>query len=251
MINDSSRGWFDWNGERCTMYDIVVKEQPEPVIPVMRSEKITVPGRAGNLTITESDVAYDNVERKVVCYVRDASAVARIGAWLKGRGKLTFANRPDVYHYARVSELITFSTIVRGRAALECEITFDCEPFAYSKYETTIVTTERALNIYGDCTVVSEPTITLTGSGRFDIGINGINLALEDVDGNITIDCEAGIAYTLDENQQMVWAGNCVSLEDGEWPALLPDGYLNQISVGVPTGSTYTQLAVKPNWRYL
>ena len=112
------KNWFDWNGVRCTTRGIFVSEQPPITIPQERSKQTTIPGRPGSLTTLEGNDVYEDITLTATCYIRDPSLIPSIAGWLKGSGKVIFANRPGGFYNARISNQIPFEKILRGKSAL-------------------------------------------------------------------------------------------------------------------------------------
>ena len=52
--------WFEWNGERCTAYDIHITEQPSVIRASERATFTNVPARSGSLTTLEAVDVYDD-----------------------------------------------------------------------------------------------------------------------------------------------------------------------------------------------
>ena len=244
--------WFIWKGQRCTEFGIHVSEQPPITIPRERVEQAIVPGRPGSLTLTEGKDVYEDLTLCASCWLSDPSQIPSIAAWLKGRDKVTFANRAGGFYYARVSEQIAFERILRGNPHVRFDITFLCSPFWYQSGVEDIVITEQGYVLNSPGSVFSEPVITVEGTGEINLMVNDATVYLDGVDGSITLDCEAGIAYTIDGNGNKVFAGQHVSLEEGEWPRLLPVGTENLITwATVGSGSAVRSVTIQPNWRFL
>ena len=244
------RNWFEWSGERCTNYGIVVTELPPITIPKERVETAEIPGRAGSLTIVEGESVYENIELTAKCYVKNGVDVAVIADWLRGSGTLTFANRPGGYYRARVREEISFEKILRGSEALSFEITFDCMPFFYALDAPDVVITSVGATIIGQGGIFAEPLISVTGSGTVWLFVNDTQVTFSDLDGTIYIDSEAGMAYTV-ESGSIVFAGSHVVLEDDVWPVLKAKGARNIVSVRGISGGTYSSVVIRPRWREL
>ena len=248
--------WFEWGGVRCTDYGIHVSEQPPITIPKERTTQVTVPGRPGTVTVTEGADVYENKTLTAKCWLADPTVIPEVAAWLKGRNTLTFANRQGGHYYARLSNQVLFKRILRGNPHVSFDIEFLCSPFWYpdNVQETDIPASNNVVShiMSGVGSVYSQPKITVHGSGSINLMVNGATVYLDDISDPITIDCDSGIAYTFDANDQKVFAGEHVSLEDGEWPRLQPNGYANRISgTASGNGSTLTKVIIQPNWRYL
>ncbi len=91
--------WFSWNGKKCTEYGIHVLEQPPITIPAERATFTNVPGRPGSLTMLEGEDVYDDLILTAQCMISDPSNIRSIASYLKGSGKVAFANRPGGFYY--------------------------------------------------------------------------------------------------------------------------------------------------------
>ena len=202
--------------------------------------------------MTEGDDVYEDLTLTVTCWLSEPARIPAIAAWLKGRGKVTFANRAGGFYYARVSEQITFERILRGNPHRSFTITFLCSPFWYLAGVEDIVITEQGYVLSSPASVFSEPIITVEGIGEINLMVNDATVYLDDINGKITIDCEAGICYTVDGSGSRAFAGEHVSLEEGVWPRLLPAGSANLITwATVGAGSAVNSVTIRPNWRFL
>ena len=243
--------WFEWNGTRCTDYGIHVSEQPPLTIPKLRSSQVSVPGKPGSLTVTEGGLVYEDVTKTVNCFVTDSSRVSDIAQWLRGSGKVTFANRPGGFYHAHVSDLVTFEQLMRGRTALGFSVSFLCGPFWYAFPEDVTITEPGYYLSNENAALPAEPIISVYGNGEINLMINENTILLDDVDGNITIDSEAGMVYTMDGSNVKSFAGDKVTLEDGIWPTLRAGGEMNYFNWGGIGNSSVTRIVVQPNWRWL
>ena len=97
--------WFSWNGKKCTEYGIHVLEQPPITIPAERATFTNVPGRPGSLTTLEGDDVYDDLILTAQCMISDPSSIRAIASYLKGCGKVAFANRTGGFYFARQNSM--------------------------------------------------------------------------------------------------------------------------------------------------
>ena len=81
---------------------------PERISPKRRDETITIPGRHGNLTIT--DDAFETYIRSVEFIVKDEKRIDEICAHFKGSEWLIFDTEPDRKYKARVTNQINMGT---------------------------------------------------------------------------------------------------------------------------------------------
>ena len=106
--------WFEWNEVRCTEYGIHVLEQPVLTLPNERATFVDVPGRSGSLTVLEGDAVYEDLVLTAQCMVENLERYEEIASYLRGSGRVTFANRPEGYYEARIVNQIPFEKILRG-----------------------------------------------------------------------------------------------------------------------------------------
>ena len=121
--------WFSWNGVKCTEYGIHVLEQPPITIPAERATFTNIPGRPGSLTTLEGDDVYDDLILTAQCMISDPGRIRTIASYLKGSGKVTFANRPGGFYFARIVNQIPFEKILRGNPHRSFAVNFRCKPF--------------------------------------------------------------------------------------------------------------------------
>ena len=229
--------WFEWNGVRCTEYGIHVLEQPHLTVPSERATFTDVPGRSGSLTTLEGDDVYDDMVLTATCLIADPERILEIAAWLRGSGRVTFANREGGFYYARVVNQIPFEKVLRGNPHRSFAVNFRCKPFFHlnDSFETLIAHSGDFITNPG-C-VASEPIITLTGNGDITLMVGMQIIELTDVDGEIIINSVLQEVYNDD--------GTCNEKMEGDFPMLQPG--VNAIS----WDGDVTSVVVSPNWRTL
>ena len=229
--------WFEWNGKRCTDYGIHVAQQPPLTIPAERVTYTNVPGRPGSLTTLEGEDVYDDMVLTATCWLSDPTKIAAIGAWLKGGGKVTFANRPGGWYEARIANQISFEQILRGNPHRSFAVNFRCKPFWNQANVQPITLTTSTQFVTNPGSVYSEPVITVYGSGDITLMVGTTIVELAGISGSITLDAPLMEAYTgtTSLNSKMT----------GDFPVLRPGA--NAISW---TGSV-NKVVVQPNWRSL
>ena len=234
---DGVKDWFSWNGKRCTDFGIHVTELPVITIPQERVTFTNVPGRSGSLTTVEGEEVYEDLVLPVTCIVPDLSRLDEISAWLKGSGKVEFANRPGGYYEARIINQIPFEKILRGNPHREFVVNFRCKPLWHQAEVANITITRSTTVITNPGTVASEPVITVYGSGDSTLMLGTTIVQLTGVSGSITIDTALMECYkgTTSCNKQM--SGNFPVLRSGA----------NAISW---TGAV-DKVVIEPRWRFL
>ena len=187
--------WFEWNGVRCTQHGVHVSELPPPTIPSERVTYTNVPGRPGSLTTLEGEDVYEDVVLTAQCFLADPMKIPAIAAWLKGSGKVAFANRQGGFYHARVANQISFEKILRGNPHRSFAVNFRCKPFWYQGDVDPITLTASTSTITNPGSVYSEPVITVYGSGDITLMVGTGIVELEGVSGSITLDSQLREAY--------------------------------------------------------
>ena len=173
--------WFEWNGVRCTQYGIHVSELPPPTIPSERVTYTNVPGRPGSLTTLEGEDVYEDVVLTAQCFLADPMKIPAIAAWLKGSGKVAFANRQGGFYHARVANQISFEKILRGNPHRSFAVNFRCKPFWYQSNVESVTLTASTSTITNPGSVYSEPVITVYGSGDITLMVGTEIVGLEGI----------------------------------------------------------------------
>ena len=229
--------WFEWNGVRSTEYGVHVLEQPVLTLPNERATFVDVPGRSGSLTVLEGESVYDDLVLTAQCIVENTERYEEIAAFLKGSGRVTFANRPEGYYEARIVNQIPFEKILRGNPHRSFAVNFRCKPFWYAESVPTITVTKSGTFVTNPGNIYAEPKITVVGSGSITLMVALTIIELEGIAGNITLNSALQEAYsgTTGMNSAM----------SGEFPILYPGA--NAISW---TGNV-SKVVIEPRWRYL
>ena len=228
--------WFEWNGVHCTEYGVHVKELPPITLAAERASFTNVPGRSGSLTTLEGDDVYDDLILPVICVLDDPTKISDMATWLRGGGKICFANRPGGFYYGRVINQIPFEKILRGNPHREFTVNFRCKPFWYEEAVQAITLTSSGTFINNPGNVFSEPVITVNGTGSITLMVGITITELENISGSITLDTPLMEAYS-----GVASMNDCMG---GEFPTLLSGD--NAIS----WSGNVTSVVILPNWRY-
>ncbi len=165
--------------------------------------------------------------------------------WLRGEGWLISSDEEDYQAYVYLHSQIDDE---RFRVGDECYDTIKVqmlvEPYLREVGEHAITLTS-ARTFRGRGHDPALPEITVTGSGDITLMVNGVSVLIDGLNGSITIDSEAGIAYT-GSGDSMAWAGEKVTLVDG-WPTLKPNRATNLVN----WSGNVSRVVIQPKWRYL
>ncbi|ENJ9655985.1 phage tail family protein [Clostridium botulinum] len=259
---------FIWKGIHSSEKGLKIISLPDVTTPELRVEKVVVPGRSGDLTLTDND--YEG-EVKPVEFDYFNNNFDDIKTWLNGTGEVIFSNEPDRYYKARIINKIALDQVLKKfHSGI---VQFDCQPFGHNLSDSLIIKiTENnvirnskvihplaALNYTGGNLVEvnkmatinesnsmeinnpgtkeSDPVITIYGYGNIDLNINDNIINLTNVSSSITIDSEIMDCYRDGQlfNNYM----------KGEFP-IFKTG-VNKIS----WMGNVQRIEIKPNWRWL
>ena len=228
-------GWFKFKGKDSRDFGVLIYGAPQRTKPERRVERITIPGRNGELTQDED--TYEPYTISMQCSTRGSDRLDEIVTWLNGAGELILATEPDKVYKAFIYNKIAISDVIYLYNSFL--IQFRVHPFKYSVNafgDTKELTTPTKIKSRG--TVYSEPIITVYGSGDITLTINGNDFPLYGVDGSITIDSEMMEVFKGNTNQNSKYgAVEFPRLEVGE----------NEISW---TGNVEI-VEIHPKWRWL
>lgn len=195
--------YFIFNGVRSDDMKIYIEHLPPIIKPPERYEIIRVDG---NSDIGIRELGYDIYEKTVSIGLKEAD-IEQVMNWLRGKGKLIFSNELDKYYDVYIPAQIDYEKALKFRTA---RVTFLTQPYKHATNEEE--TTSRYLINQGNTDCL--PLMTIYGSGKVDVLVNGAKACTVTINEYITLDGEAQEAYkgsTL-QNRNMV----------GEFPKFRP-----------------------------
>lgn len=232
--------YFIWNGKDCRQMGCRLRS-PLPIIrPEERVEHTQIPGRAGDLTLTEGVDIYNSYIHTAEIVVEGAYNVRKVYDWLRGGGYLTTSSEPDRRQQARVIGAITLDKMSKNLDKWQGECQFYCQPLKelLTPKDVTVSPNGTVLNA-GD--VAARPVWTVTPSGTTVVLTVGSK--------SLTVTgCTSGTNIVIDSDiMEVTNAARSVSLTknaSGEFPTLLTGS--NTVS-----GSGWSAATVRKNERYL
>ena len=228
-------GWFKFKGKDSRDFGVLIYGAPQRTKPERRVERITIPGRNGELTQDED--TYEPYTISMQCSTRGSDRLDEIVTWLNGAGELILATEPDKVYKASIYNKIAISDVIYLYNSFL--IQFRVHPFKYSvnAYGDTLELT-TATKVRNSGSIYSEPIITVYGSGDITLTINKKDFPLYGVDESISIDSEMMEVFKGNVNQNSKYgAVEFPRLEVGE----------NEISW---TGNV-EKVEIHPKWRWL
>ena len=229
--------WFLWNGASSASKNIIMNAPQEIVKPEERVEHVTIPGRAGDLTITEGDDIFNSYIQTVGIAVKTAAQVPVVENWLKGSGKVTFSSQPGLEQDARVIGAVTLEKHSRNADWWEGDVQFYCSPIKTDTDENDVTVTSSGTTLNNPGDMIAYPLIAITGSGSVTITAGGKTLTIPS--------CTTG--WVIDSENEWILSGTTPqgNVCSGSFPVLQKGS--NTISW---TGSI-TKLVITPRFRYL
>ena len=209
--------YFVFNGIRSADLGLIITK------PIVRpnwtkaTTEVERPGASSNIMIQGNN--YNSSELTVSAVISDTNAqkVHDIYSALQGFGNLVISTASGEYMRAYCKPIVP-ETVALLMA--EVHIVFTVLPFAYA-VSPTIQTISAGDNLVkNNGTVYSEPLIILSGNGNISVFVNDeefkIALTNELADTEIYIDCEAQVAYYIDNNCKIP----ITELTTGDFPLL-------------------------------
>ena len=235
------QSFFIWNGADCRNKGVTVAAPAQIVRGEERVSHVTIPGRAGELTLTEGDDIYQSYIQTMTIQVKGGYRVREILNWLKGSGYITFSGEPDRRQKARVIGAVSLNRHSRNGDYWTGEAQFYCEPLKelLSPAVTEITSSGSSVMNAGDGR--SKPKITATASGTSmtvtaggkTLEITGLTSAVQYI-----IDCEAGMVTNVAGDE------NLTANSSGNFPELAP-------GANTVTGSGWSKLVFDRRERFL
>ncbi len=227
--------YFIWNGQDSRIMGLWIQKHPPIIRPQMRFKEITIPGKAGALTLLEGEDIYEPYVREMQIMPKPNADIHQIVKWLTGSGNVTFSIEPDRIQGARIFDEVSLQHAFADQRT--ATVKFLCDPFKKSASSDNVIPipvspASYTINNPGD--VVAFPIIQLTGSGGVAVTINGTRIAMTGVNGLVAINCESGA---------ITGAGNIRTYGD-----------FGSLAVGSNTitwEGTITALSIAPRWRWL
>lgn len=237
------QAYFVWKGEDCRGRGILLSA-PVPIVkPEERVQHVTIPGRPGELTLTEGDGIYQSYIQTVSIVMEGAFRINEIQNWLKGSGYVTFHGEPQRKQQARVIGAVTLTKHSRRSDWWEGEVQFYCEPLKENLTETSETITSSGSTVINLGDVPARPLLAVTASGTtVVIAAGGNTLTITGATSSTVyyIDCDAQIIWHMESNATVV----DTQLSSGNFPVLNPGS--NSV-----TGSGWSSVTVTKRERFL
>lgn len=209
-------------------------KMPPHAKPSVRYTAYQVDGRDDELHKIHGYAPFD-LTCQLTMIKDDAYTRDMINAWADGSGLLVTSDMPDRAWQASVLGDVKYERRMYDYRFYDlARITFRCQP-GMREAVPSMITFEQSGSIINPGSMIARPKMVIYGSGECVFSVGGNTITLHNVNDAVTLDCEAGYAYTPSGAAQMV----------GDFP-VIP---LGQSDVVLGTGTS--KIEIQPNWRWL
>jgi predicted phage tail component-like protein len=142
IIDNTMIGGFEFNTIESASFKLVCKSVKRRLLPALKVKRIDLPGTSGVYDFDDNEYSLSVLTMKIqyigTDYMELRTRARSIAAWLSTStwAKLILNDEPDKYYLAKVTGEIDLQTLWESGTA---DITFDCQPFAYSLIEQILV----------------------------------------------------------------------------------------------------------------
>lgn len=233
--------WFKFNALDSRDFGVLVNTYPPRVRAKERLERLSIPGRHGELTLREdySEPTYESVVYPVECTLMPEGGLDLVLAWLGGDGHVIFGDEPDYRRDCVIEDEIVVIREYPGTRYRSFTVKFTCQPYK------TLVTPAAAIDLTEGGTLVnpgtlpSLPRITVEGDGEIFVYMGSYRFSLNLDHETVHIDCDTRTATSLSGLQ------NKLDLMSGDFPRIMPGNTSVAVSAGIDS------MTVLPRWRWL
>lgn len=231
-----------WNNVASTKMRVFVEHYPDRIIPERKMEKVSVPGRNGDIIFSQD--AFENYDQPYDIYVSAEVtelpiAMHHVTDWLyaKGYNRLEDSYDPDTFRLAVFKGPHNLENIFNkfGRAT----IVFNCRPERFLKDGEFVRSFSESGGVLENPTIfTAKPLIRVYASGGCSFYVGSQLVTLLSCDTYVDIDCDLQDCYKGGTNKN-----NTVSFGTGEFPTL-PEG-----ETGISwSSSAISRIEVTPRW---
>lgn len=195
--------YFFFNGARSIDKGLTIEYCPSVGTGQRVVEKISVPGRSGDLVIDTG--AYGNYIQPYEIWFKDklrgtTRAARDIAQWLLsgvGYMRLEDTYDPEIFRLAMFTGPFDVENwmLIAGRSTLE----FDCQPQRWLKNGQLPVAVQSGQSLINTWQP-AKPLIQVAGTGNGTLVVGGSTISISDMTGAITLDSETEDAYSGTEN---------------------------------------------------
>ena len=228
------RNAFYFDGKSSLDFGLYISGDQTFNAPEKEVEKVSIPGRSGDLIISHN--RYKNINYSYKMFLADDldHKSRQFKSWIlsrEGYCRLEDDYHPEEFRLAHFAGPIDFDVILL--TAGTTNLTFDCKPQRFLKIGENEINVSSNLSIYNPTYEDSKPLIKVTGTGSFVM--NGTTVTVTQNNGNLIIDSDIEQAY-----EGSVYRNGTITLSNNQFPLLSPGD--NAITLSGVT------LKVTPRW---
>lgn len=274
--------YFTWNGVRShddpsflvDPYGVHALIMPSIVSPGEKFDSIEIPGRSGSLTLPQGIDIFSNLQISTSCVIDDPNdlddynpvtqqglvfkRLSNVITWLRGRGKVSFPNRPGGFYYGIIESQMSFDRILRDNPHRRFGVSWNCEPFFYlNSGDSEVTVSETGQTFTNQGNITSLPLIhfafgsATSGTNTIDIQINSqdpFSITFPEGIKHFYIDCKDMRVYSRTNltTDPPILRGMFAS---GDWPKF--EVGTNRIYYAI-TSESFSEdysILVTPRWR--
>ena len=211
--------WY--HGISCADVRVVVERYPNVILPSRKQEKISVPGRSGDILLQQD--AWENVRQPYDIYIsaerpRLCAVAHQVAEWLlvPGYNRLEDSYWLDYFRLATYAGGAEIENVLGrfGRATIE----FDCLPQRWLKSGEHPVPVSGPIDLMNPTPYTAAPLITVSGgAGAGAVTVGDYTIELDRCDG-VLLDCENEDATRNGQNFNLSVSGRFPKLPAGKIP---------------------------------
>lgn len=240
------RGSFIFEGVTSESVKTIIQTRPMIDAPARKVESREVYGVDGDVPFDEG--AYSNTALELVMLTDGNDLIGdrqKLYSLIDTRGGyknlIPYFDPAKIYRVRTESIQFENQHFFGEKQAVSAK--FTVKPYKYLVNSPTVVLTPAG-KIVNPTGYISQPLITITGSGPVRIAINGIEFSIKNVINSITLDSERYLAYQKDTTGALINMNHQAVTK--EYPILKPGE--NVISVN---SGTVGKITIEPRWRSL
>lgn len=234
------QSYFIWKGFDCRSMGVILDAPFAIIRPEERVEHVTIPGRSGDLTLTEGENIYNSYIQTATIKVKGGFRVRNVYKWLRGSGYVTFSGEPDKKQAARVIGAITLNKHAYNLDWWVGEVQFYCQPLKEHIHENAITLTAASSFVNGG-DVTAKPLWKVTPSGTsVTLTVNGKNFVITGTTSGTAILVDSDVQEITDTARTTLLTKNST----GAFPVLEPG--LNTVG-----GSGWSKIELTKRERFL
>lgn len=225
-----------WAGTSNKDVGMIVEHYPSIVFPNRKQEVQKVPGRNGDIVI--SDGSFENYEQQYSVFMDSKNlggleqTIPKVADWLlgnEGYHRLEDSYFKDFYRMAYYSGGSEFISVLNeyGQGTL----IFTCAPEKYYKSGENLIEVEKGQVLRNPSTFAALPLIIVTGSGSGTLYFNDSTLTISSIQTSVTIDTKLHKAYNGTTSRNSTITGYYENLKLGKTTEISWSGGVTGLSI--------------------